>query len=68
MSRNREAIDAISVTGYSLQLIEMHSHHEIAARYLGRIGPSSYDRSNNHRFGGSRRIGVRGDAYAIPYL
>jgi hypothetical protein len=35
---NREAIDSISVSGDLLELIEVHSDAEIAARHLGRIG------------------------------
>jgi hypothetical protein len=66
---NREAIDSISVSSYLLELIEVHSHAKIAARYLGRIGTTLYYRADDHPLGiRSRSSRPRGESNGIAYL
>jgi len=66
---NREAIDSISVSGDLLELIEVHSDAEIAARHLGRIGATLYYRADDHPLCiGSRSSRPRGESNGIAYL
>ncbi|MEA2766936.1 MAG: hypothetical protein QOK07_3340, partial [Gemmatimonadaceae bacterium] len=66
---NREAIDPISVSGDLLELVEVHSHTEIAARDFGRIGATLYYRADDHPLCvGSRSSRPRGESNGIAYL
>ncbi len=61
--RDRESIDAVSVSGDRLQLIEVHPDAQIPARHLGWIGSPPHDRADNHDVAG--HSGGRRDRNAV---